>query len=688
MADLAEIFQEYKDIPVALYGLGTETERVLKVLDKEYHIIGLLDSFRSEGIFYGKPVISLEGCIKSQVKLIIVVARPGSCKAIASKIGRFCMENGIALIDVRGKDLCVQNKVAYGFKGMDGITKGYLLKRAAESQVISVDLFDTLVMRRTLFPSDVIELVGCRLREKGVYQEGFFEKRLQREKELSRYSAPTLEEIYEQCGLSGITAGELAQLEWDIDYSLIIPRQEVVDILADLYHQGKKVYIITDTYYSREQLIKVLEKCRITEYTDILASCEYRTGKTQRLFEELKMIAGAQKYLHIGDDLVADIESAERLGISACQIYSGHDLLEMTGYLGLDGKTDTLSSRLKIGAFAARLFNSPFQFETEDRVLSIKNAYDIGYLFMAPMITDFVVWLGGQIRKNNLQNIWFSARDGYLIKQLYYLLNGSDSSVYFLTSRMAAIRAGMEDEKDIDYVAGMKFSGTLQQQLEKRFGIKVDDKELEGRSLSDFTEMILEQAENSRRNYRIYIESLSLKEGNIAFFDFVAKGTTQMYVGRLVDRHLKGFYFLRLEREYMKDRNLDIVTFYEDPGIETGTGGTQTSPIYEDYYILETILTSGEPSVAGFDEKGHVIYASETRSEQDIKCFQRMQEGIIDYFKSYIRVCPESERHIDQHLDERFLELVHKVKILDRDFKSLKVEDPFFNRMTDMQDLL
>ena len=67
-----------------------------------------------------------------------------------------------------------------------------------------------------------------------------------------------------------------------------------------------------------------------------------------------------------------------------------------------------------------------------------------------------------------------------------------------------------------------------------------------------------------------------MKEGDVAFFDFVAKGTSQMYIQRLVDRHLKGIYFMQLEGEYMQGKELDILPFYN-------IQETDTSEIYEDY---------------------------------------------------------------------------------------------------------
>ena len=40
----------------------------------------------------------------------------------------------------------------------------------------------------------------------------------------------------------------------------------------------------------------------------------------------------------------------------------------------------------------------------------MNNAYDLGYLFFAPMISNFVIWFDEQVKCDHLQNIWFCAR--------------------------------------------------------------------------------------------------------------------------------------------------------------------------------------------------------------------------------------------------------------------------------------
>lgn len=684
MSDLMTNIQEYENEKIAVYGLGVETEKILPKLKKDFRVVGLLDGAKTEGELYGMPIISLETAVEAGIRLILVVARPGSCKAIAKRIGKVCVDKEIALIDVRGNDLLSSKKISYHFQGVDGITKKDLLQLTGKYEVISVDLFDTLIMRHVMFPTDIFTLVDCRLKEKGCYIEGFCEKRLESEKFLSGLSAPTLTEIYEYMintyNIPNISPGSLADLEWAVDCETVVARMEICNLLEEIHNSGKEIYIVSDTFYRKEQLEHILRNCNIDFYTDILASCEYGTGKTQQLFSRLKGKISGRSCLHIGDDLVADIENAEKNDIGACRIYSGIDLLEMSGYLGLWDRIDTFSDRLKTGMLISSLFNSPFQFETEERKISVSSTKDIGYLFFAPMIGDFVIWFEEQVRDCGIENVWFCARDGYLIKKLYDSLVGTDTSEYFLTSRTAAVRAGMETPKDIAQIGEMNFSGTLAEQIRERFGLRIEEDSMKS-SLSDYYEMILKHSEYCRKNHKKYIERLDLADGDIAFFDFVAKGTCQAYTCRLIDHHLKGFYFLRLEEDNMREMNLDITPFYTKEERDD-------SEIFDNYYILETMLTSPEPSIVEFDRNGTAVYTEENRTKADIDCFLNAQKGIFEYFRTYLKLCPKEERKIGKKIDEIFLSLIHKISILDKSFLNLTVEDAFFNRMTDITDLI
>ena len=675
---------------ILIYGLSTETERVLNEWNGKYNVIGLLDGFKTSGQQFGYPILNINDVVKLENIIIIVVARPGSCKAIAKRIGDLCRENNVELFDIRGKDLLADTRVVYDFTAAQGYTRQDLLSAIENAKVVSFDLFDTLAIRNISSFEGALKLVDARFREKGINIPNFVNKRLKIEKELSFDNAPKLGEIYSEVmkdvGEFGFSADELAGIEFEVDKNLIEERRDVVDLLNELVKKNKLIYITSDSYYTKEQISQILERIGVASVTDVLISCEYGTSKTGNLFEELKAVSGEADILHVGDDIVADIESAKRHGINTFQIYSAAELLELVGGLKLSETENSLSDQIKVGMFVANLFNSPFQFEDDEKRIHAEDAKDVGYLFCAPMIMDFTKWFEEESKDAGNTNRWLCARDGYLLKRLYEIMFPSQKAEYFYTSRISAIRAGVESIDDIEYVDGMKFSGECKENLKIRFGISAEvldtadiDNGQEG--LLKYSKAILDNSKRKKENNLKYIEKLDVQYGSISFFDFVAKGTSQMYIQRLTQNPIKGLYFLQLEPEFMKDKNLDIKPFYTEMERDS-------SAIFDNYYILETLLTSPEASVDEFDEEGNPVFAKETRTDKDIACFMRAQDGIIEYVKKYISICPVSESSINKKLDEIFLTLVHNVEIRDKDFLSLTVEDPFFNRMTDITDVL
>ena len=101
-----------RKIEVALYGLGTETERFIQSNANELNIVGLLDGYKESGEQFGYPIISLQQAIDLKVERIIVVARPGSCKVIAKRIKDTCLSNGVEVFDVRGNNLLEEKQAS------------------------------------------------------------------------------------------------------------------------------------------------------------------------------------------------------------------------------------------------------------------------------------------------------------------------------------------------------------------------------------------------------------------------------------------------------------------------------------------------------------------------------------------------------------------------------------------------
>ncbi len=174
-------------------------------------------------------------------------------------------------------------------------------------------------------------------------------------------------------------------------------------------------------YYTEKQLIYLLNKFGIVGYEKLIVSCEYGTTKELQLFQILKHLAKSEKYLHIGDNYLADIKSAEKYGITGIWVKSGLELFESVSWSAEFEKFHTLSDRVKLGMFISHMFNSPFAIS--ERKFDILTAKEWGYLILAPILTDFTIWLRDKIEQMEESTILFLARDGYLLKNLFMQIN-------------------------------------------------------------------------------------------------------------------------------------------------------------------------------------------------------------------------------------------------------------------------
>lgn len=146
---------------------------------------------------------------------------------------------------------------------------------------------------------------------------------------------------------------------------------------------------------------------------------------------------------------------------------------------------------------------------------------------------------------------------------------------------------------------------------------------------------------------------------------------------------------MRLEKDAPFAQKLEIEAFCPEEDsfcLEKESG--KTGSLYQDYYILEAVLTSPFPSVSEFDSEGRPVYEKEPRNRDEIACIEEVQQGIMEYWQDSFTFCEETEEPIFDRMDERLLALIHRICLLGNPILDLKVQDPFFGRITPVSDLI
>lgn len=330
-----------------------------------------------------------------------------------------------------------------------------LLQEKIEAfDVISFDMFDTLLHRQLNYPQDLHELTQLSIRHHPISKkypilgQSYSVNRLQAERvarnERLKYhedSEVTLEEIYEVLGeILGIHQKDLdilLNLEIHSELLVLHPNKDMKE--AYTYAQGlnKKVIITSDMYLQEAQLRNILI-CLDFDVTnvDIYSSCDYRQSKALgTLYDNILTSFKDKKVLHIGDNEVSDKENAEKKGINA-YLYEFQPIKDLFLY------DSSITTSLVLGTIK--------KVYKENKERSFYN--QLGINVFGPLVTGYIIWLLSKLCHSDYDKILFFARDGFIPFQLInkHLIDCEDS-----TSRV------FTDLPPIHYVHISRCSSTL-----------------------------------------------------------------------------------------------------------------------------------------------------------------------------------------------------------------------------------
>lgn len=190
-------------------------------------------------------------------------------------------------------------------------------------------MFDTLVERETIIPSDVFAIVGKKVL--GRNEEEFRKDRIQAEKRARKEQLSgevTIHQIYEHLPTKYHTfRQDLENKEIEEEIKTCHPRKQMQDVYKRCIELGKKIVITTDMYLPRDVIIKILQNCGFCNYQVIYLSNEYDESKRKGgLFD--RVVADSKgnnrEIIHIGDSPRADYLSAKKRGLSAYLVTRSH----------------------------------------------------------------------------------------------------------------------------------------------------------------------------------------------------------------------------------------------------------------------------------------------------------------------------------------------------------------------------
>jgi len=657
--DFKRIFSFLKDEPVVLYGTGQYTDLLLRELH-DFHFIGLMDQNKTGRTCYGLRVLNIQEAAASGCKAVIIVANLSIAPTIYQRIRKLEKDRGIAVYYMNGRRPA---KTYWDVvEPVQLLSEQQLFAMAMECDVVSFDLFDTLMMRKCLLPDEIFSIAAAKALKTGIGTIDFAQFRRQAENVLYRSGRKFygLAEIYkllaERYGDRG--ADRLMQIELGTELEMARPRPDMVRLYQVLLDMGKRVVITSDMYLSAEQLKPLLRKCGI-ENAELYVSNERKASKhLGTLFRQLKADFPEERILHIGDNPRCDVENAKQEGIHALYVASAASQMEFFGLDKLQNAVQNDAKRHMYELFAQRCFAPAFRRGTPGKIL-ISDQAELGYLFFGPLAVGYLAWLAGQLRREKIGHVLFVSRDGYLFDKLYQKLRGRYGDLppasYFLTSRRCAAGASLKTEADVRFVfedvcysKAMDIGGML----EKAYGVAANKEDpLASRTLGElgshkawnhlrehYLDRILERAAVERTRYLQYIKTFGLTDEKLGMMNFVGRGVTQRCLQNVLERELTGFYFaLEYDAAYILDQEYSARSWYPKP-ISPHVG---QSRLAEQLLLGETVFSAPHGAVVAFSDDETPIYEP-TKPERAV-LVAACHHGIEAYMEDILQMEPDLE---------------------------------------------
>ncbi len=310
-------------------------------------------------------------------------------------------------------------------------------KRLMQYDVISFDVFDTLVLRPFSSPTDLFYIVGMKLNYldfERIRREMEWSAR-QKAKETNHKSYEiTLSQIYEELEeMAGIPREKGIQFEIDTELSYCFGNPYMLEVFACLADSGKTIVCTSDMYLPKETIKAIVEKCGYKGISEYFISCEYQASKGDgKLFAIVKDAYGAdKKYVHVGDNRISDVEIAKKCGFVP-EYYRNVNLA------GKPYRAEDMS--VVTGSVYRGIVNS----HIHNGLNSFSKAYEVGFIYGGLFVLGYCKWIHRYVTNHNIDKILFLSRDGDVLNQVYNILYPKECEMgkaeYVYWSRLAATK--------------------------------------------------------------------------------------------------------------------------------------------------------------------------------------------------------------------------------------------------------
>ncbi len=554
---------------------------------------------------------------------------------------------------------------------------------APQIKLIILDVFDTLLSRPLLNPESIKEIVARRLPDEvgSIYKQyrGIAENiaRLEKGRDVG------IDEIYTYLerltGLPNNVIQEIKNLEESVEEASVEPRWEVVKLFQDAINTGKPVVLATDMFLPYRTIERLLNKFGIAGWKELFVSGEVGMRKDSgRLYEHILSKYGLKfsQVLVVGDDERSDVQIPCDRGASFVHVLKPVELARglprFSRLILRHERNGDLDAQITLGLVVRKNFAAITYPDFDPASLFQTTPYNVGYNLVGPLLVSFAQWLPEKSREDGVERLYFLAREGHLLKEVYDRwtqgVSGVPRSEYLVVSRRAAgVAAIFRFEDIIEIAKTVYFPNTLELFLKTRYGLVLSEEQwreveratgrrrdsvisVQNRKVEHLipilrllSSKILSQAEREREALLRYLEEKGMmRNDRQAVVDVGYGGSVQGYLNRLLPVKVHGYYMMTDERAPKVAQTYGVMIrgcFCENTVMQS-----PNAPIMARYsFDVEKLLSASEPQLECYeiDEMGNLKARYRPLSAEEMEAAsirQEIRRGALDYTEDARRI--------------------------------------------------
>lgn len=554
------------------------------------------------------------------------------------------------------------------------------LKKLIDSKdVISFDIFDTVIVRKILSPSDIFRIVESIYKKKyGELSFNFSEIRSKAESKakikLDKICIG-LSEIYEYIrssyDLDIETINKLKLLEIDIELKLCTKNEYIFSFYQYCIECNKQIIFTSDMYLPETVIGEILHKNGYTKYHSLFVSSVIGKSKSQgAIYPHIinSLSCRASQILHIGDYFYADVINSSKFGITPYFYQKTSELGFKKNEFNILRKLYDKELSISDSIYFATIFNKHFTHRATKKEIT---SYEFGYTYCGILYLGYIKWLTKQVNEQGIKKVFFLARDGYMMHKIYNMINKSSHvppSEYMYASRRAINIPTIQDSLDsfsmnilCNFIPNLNVEDYLNRVhlkadrhiekiqragfIDKKHIIKTEDDKVKLATL--FQSLSAEVCKNTAIERDVLVKYLDkigfTKTEKIAIVDIGWRGTTQHSLEKLMS---------------FMDKSPEIVGYYlgtfskakefVDKGLAMSGYSCNLSLPKWNYDVLnncvemfEFIFSAPHGSVINFEENNGAIkpvFESANISAKKSQMISELQKGAEDFVRDFTEV--------------------------------------------------